>query len=94
MLVRLVKMTFKEERAGDFEELLKTIRPKIRNFPGCLHLDILRDLRRPHIFFSYSRWEGEEDLENYRQSEFFAQTWPRVSKWFSERPEAWSTEEI
>ena len=92
MIVRIVKMTFMEARSDDFKAFVTAVRPKIRNFKGCLHLEILQDLRHRNIFFSYSHWETEADLENYRQSDFFKETWSKATQWFKEKPRAWSTE--
>ncbi|UCH98705.1 MAG: antibiotic biosynthesis monooxygenase [Candidatus Aminicenantes bacterium] len=94
MIVRIVKMTFMESKSDDFKEFVTTIRSKIRNFKGCQHLDILQDLHHRNIFFSYSRWETEQDLENYRRSDFFKETWSKASQWFKAKPRAWSTEKL
>jgi hypothetical protein len=39
---------------------------------------------------TYSAWENEEALENYRVSPLFQSIWPTIKPWFSARPEAWS----
>lgn len=91
MIVRIVKMEFLNDRSEAFAEFSRSIQGKIRAVKGCLHLDLLRDIEQKNIFFSYSFWESEEDLENYRCSEFFLDTWGKVSPWFKEKARAWST---
>lgn len=90
MIVRIVKMTFQEAKIDDFKEFTGSIKDRIRGFTGCEHLDILQDVRNKNIFFTYSKWKSEEDLNNYRNSDFFKDTWTRARAWFAARPEAWT----
>ncbi|MCK4764381.1 MAG: antibiotic biosynthesis monooxygenase [Candidatus Aminicenantes bacterium] len=90
MITRIVKMTFREARAADFQEFVLTIKDRIRNFAGCQHLEILQDIHNRNIFFSYSRWESEDALDNYRSSDFFQGTWTKTKAWFSAKAEAWT----
>ena len=94
MLVRIVKMTFKPEFISEFKETESKIHSKIRNFNGCTHLNILNDIKNPQIFFSYSYWESENDLNTYRYSDFFKNTWETVKPMFAAKAEAWSTKII
>ena len=90
MIVRIVRMSFEYEKIEAVREFLDEVRKEIVRVPGCEHLDILQDLDRKNVFFSYSHWRSEKDLENYRKSEFFRKTWARAKLWFSEKPSAWS----
>ena len=94
MIVRLVKMTVRDAQVKEFKEFVMLVRAKILNFAGCQYLDILQDIHHNNIFFSYSHWDSEEDLENYRQSAFFKETWAKASLLFKEKPRAWSTEKL
>ncbi len=93
MIIRLVKMTFDPAQVGRFEELFVGWGPRIRSFPGCLHLELLRDVNDPRIFFTHSHWQRAEDLQAYRQSPVFAEVWPTVKSLFAERAEAWTVEQ-
>ena len=93
MIVRIVKMTFKPELVPDFEQLFEETKNQIRGFEGCLHLQLLRDVNQPNIFFTYSHWINTESLNNYRNSALFAHVWPATKKLFAAKPEAWSTEQ-
>jgi len=64
MLVRIVKLQFKEEKINDF----------------LLH------------FETYSVWDDEKTLENYKNSALFESIWPNIKVWFDAKPEAWSLE--
>ena len=90
MIIRIVKMTFHVDRIEEVKKFLSLVRDKIQNFPGCHYLDILQDLDNRNVFFSYSLWDSDQDLYNYRNSDFFKQTWSTAKKWFSEKPLAWS----
>ena len=43
---------------------------------------------------TYSHWENEQALENYRLSETFGTIWPKIKLWFAEKPEAWTVNEV
>ena len=90
MIVRLVKMTFRPEAVPLFEDLFHQHHQAIRHFPGCRHLELLRD---GHVFFTYSHWEKAQDLENYRHSPLFQEVWPATKALFAAAEEAWSTEQ-
>lgn len=92
MIVRIVKMTFRPEEIERFQELFVGWKPRIRSFPGCRHLELLHDMDDPRIFFTYSHWDGPENLEAYRVSDVFASVWPVVKGLFAAPAEAWSVE--
>jgi heme-degrading monooxygenase HmoA len=46
------------------------------------------------VFFTYSYWETEQDLENYRNSELFDTVWSFTKKLFNDKPEAWSVDKL
>ena len=92
MVIRIVKMTFEPGEVGRFRELFEGWKPRIRGFPGCRHLELLHDVDDPRIFFTYSHWDGPNDLEAYRVSEVFASVWPVVKALFAEPAEAWTVD--
>ncbi len=94
MLVRIVKMGFYKQNIEIFKENFDESKAKIRAFEGCTFLELYRDKNDPSIFFTYSHWESEEALENYRKSEVFNNVWSKTKPLFSIRPEAWSVERL
>jgi quinol monooxygenase YgiN len=92
MITRIVKLHFKEEHVEDFLAFFETIKFKVNNFPGCKGMRLIQDIYNPHIFMTYSKWENEEDLHAYRDSETFGEVWPQIKPWFGAKPEAWTTE--
>jgi len=90
MLIRIVRMTFREDTVDEFLKIFDDSKAKIRAFPGCRHLELHRDLNHNHIFCTYSHWESQEDLDAYRHSELFARVWPATKELFAEKPLAFS----
>lgn len=83
-------MTFEENKIDRFVQNFNSNKDKIRNVKGCRLLELYRDKNNPTIFFTYSYWEQEEDLENYRNSDLFKTVWASTKTLFSDKPEAWS----
>jgi len=94
MIVRLVKMTFREECIIEFTTLFSERQETIRNFPGCNHLELWQDSLHPGIFFTYSIWGSAAHLEHYRFSPFFKDTWGKTKALFAGKAEAWSVNPI
>ena len=94
MLVRIVKLTFHEENIPAFLENFNLMKLKIRNAPGNRFLELYQDKNNKSIFFTYSHWETEADLENYRNSELFYDVWSFTKKLFSQKAEAWSVDKL
>ena len=90
MLIRIVKLTFREENISSFEAIFEETKEMIRNFEGCQYLELYQDTKRANIFFTYSKWKDDSYLQAYRNSDFFKSVWIRTKSLFSERPEAWS----
>jgi heme-degrading monooxygenase HmoA len=87
-------MSFHEEKISKFLENFEFIKEKIRNVPGNRLLELYQDKNNQTIFFTYSYWETEQDLENYRNSELFFEIWTDTKKLFNNKPEAWSVEKL
>jgi quinol monooxygenase YgiN len=85
---RLVRMSFQTDRISDFMEVFEDSKEKIRNFPGCLALNLIVDVEDSSIIYTSSIWRAIEDLENYRNSELFIQTWRKTKIHFKEKAQA------
>ena len=94
MFVRIVKMSFAEENIPAFLENFEIVKDKIRNTAGNRFLELYQDKNNKCIFFTYSYWETEDDLENYRKSELFTEVWAFTKKLFNDKPEAWSVDKL
>ena len=94
MFVRIVKMSFHEEKIPAFLENFELMKSHIRNTPGNRFLELYQDKNNPGIMFTYSYWETEDDLENYRKSALFEEVWTFTKKLFNDKPEAWSVDKL
>ncbi len=94
MIYRIVKLHFQADKVADFLALFDQVVTKVNKQPGCIEMYMLQDLYNPAIFITHSRWEKEEDLNTYRNSELFQTIWPTIKPWFKEKAEAWSMDKI
>lgn len=90
MITRIVKLTMAEENIDKFKSYFDTVCDIIRHQPGCHKLQVWQDIHNPQIFFTYSIWDAEKDLDTYRYSDFFAVFWKTVKPWFAAKAEVWS----
>jgi quinol monooxygenase YgiN len=90
MILRIVQMTFREDKVAEFLELFDERKDLIRAFKGCARLELWEDTGHSTIMFTYSLWESEEHLNHYRFSELFKDTWAKTRTLFAAKPQAWS----
>ncbi|EKB49898.1 putative quinol monooxygenase [Cecembia lonarensis] len=94
MLIRIVRMTFQEDKVKAFQDNFDVNKEKIRNFPGCRHLELWQDENIKNIFMTYSHWDSEEALNQYRDSELFKSVWTYTKTLFADKPTAFSVKKI
>lgn len=94
MFVRIVKMSFDESHIDKFLANFELNKEHIRNFKGCRFLELYRDKSNSNIFFTYSYWNTEADLEAYRHSNLFKEVWSKTKPLFNAKPEAWSVDKL
>lgn len=84
-------MRFDPEKVDEFLLLFQDRQYAIKHAPGCISLQLLIHNKYDGVIFTYSKWESEESLENYRQSKLFLDTWNITKKYFNGKPEAWTS---
>lgn len=92
MFVRIVKMSFQPEKIDTFLAIFEEKKDFIRASKGCKLLELYQDKTNPEIFFTYSYWNKEEDLENYRNSDLFKNVWAKTKVFFNDKPQTWSVD--
>lgn len=83
-------MTFQQDKVDEFLEIFDKSKEKIRARNGCEHLELLQDLHQPNVYTTYSYWQSESNLNEYRESELFGGVWRTTKALFSDRPTAHS----
>lgn len=94
MIVRIVKMHFKADQIDNFKTMFDEIKDSIKQQPGCSVLELYQDIEDDTVFFTYSLWDDESDLNNYRKSALFKEIWPTTKAMFAKDPEATSVNKI
>ena len=92
MFVRIVKLSFHQKNIPTFLEIFEKKKQFIRASKGCTLLELYQDKNNPDIFFTYSYWNKESDLENYRKSALFKDVWAKTKVFFNDKPLAWSVD--
>ena len=88
MITRIVKMNFRPEEVENFLTIFHQSKDKIRHMPGCKHLELWNSQSDASIYYTYSIWDSEDDLNNYRDSELFQSVWPATKTLFASKAEA------
>ena len=94
MIIRIVKLSFHTEYISDFKTIFEENKHKIISQKGCNRLKMLKDINDVNVIFTYSWWDSQDDLNNYRNSELFKDVWSKTKILFNKKPEAWSTKKI
>ena len=90
MITRIVKLEFQEDKIEDFLSFFDTIKHIVNEFPGCYGMKLYRDINQQNVVMTYSHWDNQASLDNYRNSSQFGEIWPKIKPWFNSKPEAWS----
>ena len=94
MLIRIVRMTFVPEQVPAFLTLFHATKHRIRQQPGCRHLELWQDAESPNIYCTHSHWEDAEALNSYRKSALFGEVWPATKKLFAAPATAFSVNSV
>ncbi|MBF9237876.1 antibiotic biosynthesis monooxygenase [Hymenobacter sp. BT683] len=94
MLIRIVRMTFAAEQVPAFLALFRESENRIRQQPGCRHLELWQDAQNPAIYCTYSHWDDAAALDAYRKSALFGEVWPATKRLFAAPPVAFSVNPV
>ena len=95
MVTRIVKMSFDKINAEMFLEIFNEHRNQIRAAEGCAYLELWQtEEEHSTIFFTHSKWESEDFLNNYRHSDIFKIVWPKTKALFNAAPQAWTVNSL
>ena len=83
-------MEFQPDKVEEFTAFFETIKDKIAGVSGCHHVELCKDSKLDHVYYTFSRWEDEGKLDAYRHSALFEEVWDRTKKLFGGKPLAYS----
>lgn len=86
-----MKLQFRQTEIATFIRIFDENKLNVSNFNGCLGMRLLKDIQNPCVFYTYSQWESEEALNNYRKSTIFNMVWISIKPLFELPAEACST---
>lgn len=87
-------MTVKEQYIDSFRKRVPVISNEVRRVSGCMHNDIFRDRNNDNIFYSYTIWSSEEDIERYLKSMYYKEIWGDIWDYFKKEPMAWKIDNM
>lgn len=90
MITRIVQLEFDPSKVEDFLTFFDSVNDVVNSFTGCAGMKLYQDIHNPCIIITYSYWENESALDNYRNSEAFNEIWSTIKPWFCMKPKAWS----
>jgi heme-degrading monooxygenase HmoA len=69
-IARVIIIKAPEEKFKEAEQIWKEdCAPLMRRQKGCRAEKFMRSLDHPDLYISYSEWDSQEDIDNYRNSE-------------------------
>jgi len=63
MLIRIVKMHFRDEAVKEFLTIFNNSKHKIRSFQGCSHLELFQDYSNQKLLHYLQLLEGRGSVE-------------------------------
>lgn len=87
-------MTFAEGNEIAFRNIFEAHYDTILSMQGCSHLELFQDIDDPSVFVTYSHWDSVQDLDAYRQTDFFAGVWKKTRKLFKDKAVAFSVKRV
>ena len=87
-------MEFESDKVETFKSIFQENQSKIAAQDGCNGVQLLQDVHKSNIFFTYSEWKSQAHLDQYRKTDFFQGVWAQTKVLFCNKPMAWSVQEI
>jgi heme-degrading monooxygenase HmoA len=84
-------MKFKPDKEAEFMDIFNQVKRNVRSQKGCKGLEILSsESEGEKSIWTLSLWRTVEDLETYRQSDLFKETWASIKPLFASKAKAWT----
>lgn len=93
MILRIVKIKIDEVKIDTFKLFMKNLRNEKLRLKGCLHFDYFHEKKNKNIYYTYTIWENEKHLNQYKKSELFKKVISTLNSLSIEEPRAWTIED-
>ncbi len=90
MIIRIVRLTLGPAQVPVFLALFHQSKARIRQQPGCQHLELWQDADQPNVYCTYSHWDDAAALNAYRRSALFGEVWPATKRLLAAPAQAFS----
>lgn len=83
MIIRKVDLEIDPRKIEEFEKIFTSRNPALNKVQGCHRVELIK---HPEIEFGYSTlsmWDSEDDLNSYRNSVYFCETWKMLKPLFT-----------
>ena len=87
-------MEFEADKVEEFKSIFQENHSKIAAQEGCYSVQLLQDIHDSNIFFTYSKWRSQAQLDQYKETKLFKGVWTQTKALFCNKPMAWSVQEI
>jgi quinol monooxygenase YgiN len=83
-------MQFTPDSKATFIDIFYKKQPFIEGFEGCHSVDLMEDEADDMVLYTFSKWDENESLQKYRNSEMFIKTWKQVKPLFASKAQTFS----
>ena len=90
MLFHIVRLPLLPAQVPTFLALFQQFEARIRQQPGCHHLELWQDVDQPHTYCTHSHWDDAAALNAYRRSALFGEVWPATKQLLAAPAQAFS----
>lgn len=95
MIQRIVKLTLSKQTDLEAFRVIYDARNPMKNkVKGCRSVKIMKEINDENVYYTVSMWDSDADLEAYRSSAYFKETWPMVKAHLAVRAEAFTLKDI
>lgn len=83
-------MHIKTKDIVKFRDTFTNYQSQIKDFKGCMQHDIFCDKEKEEIYYSYTIWDSEKNLNKYRKSTLLKEINTNIIQYCSKDPQAWT----
>ncbi len=94
MILRVVKLKVDPRKMEAFQLFMENLHDEKLRLNGCLHFDFFNERQNPNIFYSYTIWEHEKFLKQYKKTDLFKEVVQTLRELCIDEPQAWTIQNV